>query len=197
LPGWTARWARSSGIDRRGLGSRIDILIVSDHGMTEVAPDRLIYLGDFVDPESVDVVELGTVVSLSARGDAEEEVYRRLRRAPHLTVYRKSEIPARYHYRAHPRVQPIVAVADAGWMVTTRAIASRSGHRRPRGMHGYPPDVPSMRALFLARGPSFRKGAVVEPFQSIHIYNLVAHLLDLTPAANDGALDSVRTILAP
>jgi hypothetical protein len=37
---------------------------------------------------------------------------------------------------------------------------------------------------------------VVEPFQGIHLYNLVAHLLGLTPAANDGALDSVRAVLA-
>jgi predicted AlkP superfamily pyrophosphatase or phosphodiesterase len=185
-----------TGIERLGLGSRVNLVVVSDHGMAEVSPERLIYLDDLVDPGSVDVVELGTVVSLSARAGAVEEVYRQLRRAPHLTVYRKAEIPERYHYRAHPRIQPIVAVADEGWMVTTRPTA-RSGRPMPRGMHGYPPDVPSMRALFLARGPAFRQGAVVEPFQNIHIHDLVAHLLGLAPAPNDGALDSVKAILAP
>ena len=184
-----------AGIEQRKLGGQVNLVIVSDHGMAEVAPERLIYLDDYVDSASADVVELGTVVSLSPRPGVEEPVYRRLSRAPHLRVYRKWEIPERYRYRTHPRIQPIVAVADEGWMVTTRAIASRSGWRMPRGMHGYPPDVPSMRAIFLARGPGFKKGAVVEPFQNIHLYELIAHLLGLTPASNDGALDSVRTVL--
>jgi len=62
-------------------------------------------------------------------------------------------------------------------------------------MHGYPPDLPSMRALFIARGPAFARGAVVPPFQNIHVYDLVAHILRLTPAANDGSLDSIKAVL--
>jgi predicted AlkP superfamily pyrophosphatase or phosphodiesterase len=184
-----------AGVEQRKLGGRVNLLIVSDHGMAEVGPERLIYLDDYLESGSADVVELGTVVSLAPRAGVEEAVYRGLHRAPHLKVYRKSEIPVRYHYRAHSRIQPIVAVADEGWMVTTRAIASRAGGRMSRGMHGYPPDVPSMRAIFLARGPEFKQGVVVEPFQNIHLYELIAHLLRLTPAPNDGVLDSVRTVL--
>ena len=52
-----------------------------------------------------------------------------------------------------------------------------------------------MRAIFLARGPDFKRGAVVAPFQNIHLYSLLAHLLGLTPAANDGSLDSVQAVL--
>jgi len=53
-----------------------------------------------------------------------------------------------------------------------------------------------MRALFLARGPAFRKGVVVEPFGSVHIYSLLTHVLGISPAANDGTLDSVKVVLA-
>jgi len=53
-----------------------------------------------------------------------------------------------------------------------------------------------MRALFLARGPAFARGAVVPPFQNIHVYDLVAHILGLTPAANDGSLDSTKAVLS-
>ena len=52
-----------------------------------------------------------------------------------------------------------------------------------------------MRAFFIASGPGFRRGAVVEPFQNIHVYDLVCRLLGLTPAPNDGSLDSVRAML--
>jgi hypothetical protein len=53
-----------------------------------------------------------------------------------------------------------------------------------------------MRALFLARGPAFNRGAVVEPFQNIHLYALLAHILELTPAPTAGELDSVKSVLA-
>jgi hypothetical protein len=53
-----------------------------------------------------------------------------------------------------------------------------------------------MRAIFIGRGPAFRKGAVVEPFQNIHIYPLLTHILGLRQASSDGTLDSVKTVLA-
>jgi ectonucleotide pyrophosphatase/phosphodiesterase family member 5 len=53
-----------------------------------------------------------------------------------------------------------------------------------------------MRALFLARGPAFAHGTVVPPFQNIHVYDLVAHILRLTPAPNDGSLDSIKAVLS-
>ena len=182
-----------AGMDQRGLSQRVNLVIVSDHGMAEVKPDHFLYIEDLLAPGSARVVDLGSVVALAPRPGQEDEVYRRLSRAPHLRVYRKSEIPASFHYRASHRIQPILAVADEGWIVTSRVRAQRP----PRGMHGYPPETPSMRALFLARGPAFRKGAVIEPFQNIHIYDLIARVLNLQPAPNDGSLDSVRALLAP
>ena len=53
-----------------------------------------------------------------------------------------------------------------------------------------------MRATFLARGPAFGKGVVVEPFQNIHIYSLLANIMQLRPAPTDGALDSVKAVLS-
>jgi hypothetical protein len=52
-----------------------------------------------------------------------------------------------------------------------------------------------MRAIFLARGPAFRKGVLVPPFQNIHLYSLLAEILGLEPARNDGSFDSVRAVV--
>lgn len=47
-----------------------------------------------------------------------DEVYEALARAhPNLTVYKKEEIPERWHYRYNSRIQPIIAVADEGWYI--------------------------------------------------------------------------------
>jgi hypothetical protein len=53
-----------------------------------------------------------------------------------------------------------------------------------------------MQAIFLARGPAFKKSVVVPPFRNIHLYELLAQLLGVTPARNDGSLDSVKSVLA-
>jgi predicted AlkP superfamily pyrophosphatase or phosphodiesterase len=182
-----------NGVKQRGLEGRVNLVIVSDHGMARVEPGRLIYLDDAVDPATVNIVDRGAVLSLSPRPGHADTVYRALRRLPHLRVYRRRDM-ARYHYGNHPRIPDIVAVADEGWLLTTRGVAALRS-RLTRGAHGYPPETPSMHAIFLARGPAFKKGVTVPPFQNIHIYALLAHLLGVTPAPNDGSLDSVRSVL--
>jgi hypothetical protein len=52
-----------------------------------------------------------------------------------------------------------------------------------------------MGATFIARGPAFKSGLAVAPFQNIHLYNLMAEILRLKPAPNDGSLDSLRVVL--
>ena len=43
-----------------------------------------------------------------------------------------------------------------------------------------------MHGLFIAYGPSFRRGLTVGRLDSLDVYPLMAELLDLEPAANDG-----------
>jgi predicted AlkP superfamily pyrophosphatase or phosphodiesterase len=114
-------------------------------------------------------------------------------RNPHLTVYRLADLRRRYHYEAGPRMAPLVAVAEEGWLPTTHA--RRRHGRQPKGMHGYGPEAPGMRALFIANGPSFRRSVVVPPFENVHLYSLMAALLGLHRAPGDGALDSVPPML--
>ena len=115
-----------------------------------------------------------------------------------LQVYRKGEVPARWHFNDNPRITPIVLVADEGWTITSRASLRRRAERgetRWGGAHGYDPALPSMGALFIAAGPGIAEGKVVAPFRNVHVYSLLTHLLGLTPASTDGTLDSVRAVL--
>jgi predicted AlkP superfamily pyrophosphatase or phosphodiesterase len=87
-----------------------------------------------------------------------------------------------------------VAIADDGWTISTRAIW-KTRPLTDRGNHGYDHQLRSMAAIFIAAGPDFKRGVVVPPFQNIHVYSLIAHLLGLHPAPNDGTFDSVRVLL--
>ncbi len=186
-----------AGLDERGLWGRVHLLVVSDHGMADTPREQVIVLDELVDLETANVVDWTPVAALWPRPDELDAVYRRLAGAhPHLTVYRKEELPERLHYRDSPRVAPLLALADEGWRIVSRAYLRLSDQRLPLGEHGYDPELPSMGALFVAAGPGLAgSGRVVAPFSNIHLYELMCHLLDLEPAPNDGALDEVRHLL--
>jgi predicted AlkP superfamily pyrophosphatase or phosphodiesterase len=183
------------GIAARGLTGRVNLVVVSDHGMASLAADRVIYLDDYVDLSRMTVVDLSPVGALAPAAGYEAEAYARLKGAhPRMQVYRKGELPARLHFNTNPRITPIVTIIDEGWVLATRAGVARLGHPRG-GAHGYDNALPSMGALFVASGPDFREGVVVPPFQNIHVYALLARLLGVTPAPNDGSPDSTRALL--
>jgi predicted AlkP superfamily pyrophosphatase or phosphodiesterase len=186
------------GIARLGLTNVVNIIVVADHGMTPVSSARTILLDDYLDLSTVEIVDWTPVAAIAPRAGDEERVYQALRgRHPHLQVYRKGEVPARWHFNAHPRITPIVAVADEGWTITTRtalAQANAAG-RTGGGAHGYDPELLSMGAVFIAAGPGIAEGRRVPAFRNIHVYPLMAHLLGLVPAPTSGSLDSVRAVL--
>lgn len=185
-----------AGLERRGLDGAVDLILVSDHGMAANTLERAIRLDDLVDIPTANVVDWNPVAALWPAAADVDAVYEALRDAhPHLSVYRREEIPERYHYRDHRRVPPILAVADEGWVITTRRMLETEPGRYPSGSHGYDPELVSMGALFVARGPSFVPGLVSEPFENIHVYELICHLLGVPPAPNDGDLDAVRHLL--
>ena len=179
------------GLERRRLKDRVNLVIVSDHGMAETNVDRVVVLDDYLSLDDVDVIDLNPTLGLFPPPDREEAVYQALVRAhPRLKVFRKAETPAHWHYRDHPRIPPIVGVADEGWQVLRRSALTGQlarASRGPTGAHGYDPATAmSMRGIFVASGPAFKSGVAVPPFENVHIYDALVKVLGLTPAANDG-----------
>lgn len=177
---------------RRG---KVNLVIVSDHGMASTGPGRVIWLDQYVAPDAIQVDEISTLLTAWPVAGLEDSVYRGLRRAPHLAVFRRMELPARFHLEG-PRVPPLIAVADPGWTIAQRTVKNPA----PRillGNHGYDDTVAAMGGIFIGHGPAFRRGLTVRPFRNIHVYPLLAEVLGLRPAPVDGSLDSVRALLAP
>nr|MBA2304572.1 alkaline phosphatase family protein [Acidobacteriota bacterium] len=175
--------------------SDVNLVIVSDHGMAPTSPKRVVWLDDYVSPEAVRVDEMSALLTAWPEEGLEDSVYRGLRRAPHLAVYRRAELPARFHLEGSPRVAPLVAIADQGWTIARRPAANAPAEII-LGNHGYDDSLSAMRAIFIARGPAFRRGVTVPPFRNIHVYPLLARVLGLNPGPHDGSLDSVRALLA-
>lgn len=186
------------GIAARGLTDAVNIIIVSDHGMTPVSPERVIVLDDYISFDDVDVIDWTPVSAIAPKPGAMERVYARLKDAhPQMAVYRKGEVPARYRFNDNPRITEIVAVAADGWTITSRAQVNRwrENNWRGGGNHGFDPATDNMGALFVAAGPQVAVGRVIPAFTNVHVYPFMAQLLRVTPARSDGSLDSLRAAL--
>lgn len=188
-----------AGLEQRRLLDHVNLVVVSDHGMSSTSLDRVVVLDDYISLDDVRVVDINPTLGLYPKPGKEEAVYRALRKAhPRLHVYRRRQTPKHWHYRDHPRIPPIVGVVDEGWQVLTRATVERMKQRgvgQVSGQHGYDPRVRSMRTAFVAAGPAFREGVVVKPFESVSVYNVLARVLGLTPAPNDGDPKVVKRVL--
>jgi len=178
-----------------GLADRVNLVVVSDHGMAETSAQRLVYLDDYIDRNSVDATSLGAFIALTPRTGDVAGLLRAIRSAPHIRVFPRDSTPAAWRYRDNPRIAAVVGVPDDGWLLTTHAARAAERNQGTGGAHGFLPTDTSMHALFIASGPAFRRGATVAPFRNVHVYELLCAVLGLRPAPNDGSLDSVRTLL--
>ncbi len=188
----------TAGIAHMGASDKVNIIIVSDHGMAERSPERVIFIDDFVDIDSVTVVDWNPVWMASAIDGNHDGVYQRLHGVhPNLTAYLREDVPERFHFKNNARVPPVIAIADEGWSITTRSYfdLNRDGFRGHT--HGYDNNAASMAGVFVATGPAFANGKIVDPFENVHLYALLCHILGIEPAPNDGNLDAIRKVLRP
>lgn len=169
-----------------------NVIVVSDHGMAQNSPERVIALEDYVDLAPEEVLEFGAMVQIVPLPGREDTIYAALRGAhPNMRVWKRSEIPSRLGTDDNPRLAPIVISPDAGWEVLPRRVPSGP----IPGDHGQDPLHPDMHGIFFAAGPGLRAGVVVPAIQQLDIYPLAAALLGLEPPSHDGDAARVAGLL--
>jgi predicted AlkP superfamily pyrophosphatase or phosphodiesterase len=181
------------GLKARGVFAQVNLIIVSDHGMATQDPNNAVILDELIDTGLAEKILWATeIVSIFPNPGKEDAIYSTLKvKLPsQAKVYRKAELSARYHYSNSPRIAPLLVLPDEGWIVTTRAKFEEWKAKNPanhlKGGHGYDNELPSMRAIFVAHGSAFKKGAIIEPFENVQLYNVMTRILGLNPAPNDG-----------
>ncbi len=185
-----------AGLEERGLLGQVNVVVVSDHGMAETGPQRVVIVDDYVEIADDEVFEQGAMLQIFPGEGREASILEALQGAhPQLEVYHRDEIPERYHLRGNPRVPPILGVPDVGWEVFTRAHFADYRDTMVLGDHGQDPADPRLHGLFVAAGPAFKEGLAIDRFESVELYNLMTDVLELKPAPNDGEPDALRHIL--
>jgi predicted AlkP superfamily pyrophosphatase or phosphodiesterase len=186
------------GLRSDGQYADTDLVVVSDHGMAQLAPGHEIYLDDIINRRAVSLVTLGAMAGVDPhRGFAGNEAATDLLGPhSHMHCWRKQDLPSHLHYGHNPRVPQIVCLAPPGWVITTHWAVKHRGYVL-RGVHGYDNTAPSMRALFIAEGPSFREGIEVPPFPNVDVYSLLAHILGVKPERNAASFSRMASLLKP
>ncbi len=187
-----------AGLKQRGMFDRINLIVLADHGMASTPPDQRIRLDQLIDVRHARVVSTGAISSIiPAPGHEAELEAALLKPHPHMTCWKKAQIPARLHYGHNPRVPPLVCSAQVGWLIISDRTKMLHHGKPIRGEHGFDNAALQMRALFVAHGPAFRRHAVVPGFPNVDVYPLMTHLLGIPAEANDGSYDAVKDMLTP
>jgi ectonucleotide pyrophosphatase/phosphodiesterase family member 5 len=181
-----------------GMLDRMNIMLVSDHGFTEVSPDRVIELHPVLDEYEVVTDGVGPIVMIKPENpDDIDPIYQRLKAGEnHYRVYLKEDMPAYWHYSAHGYIMPIIAVADMGWSLTSRPYDPARGYFATGGNHGYDNKHMDMHGIFYAMGPAFRSGYRTGTVKSVDIYPLILEIFGMQSRSGiDGDLKNVRFML--
>ena len=184
-----------AGLEARGRLATANLIVVSDHGMAPTSRDRVILVEDLVSASDGEVLSTGPHLTFEpAEGRQAQAEAALLRDHGHMTCWRKGDLPERFEYGRHRRVASLFCLADTGWEILPQAVAAK----RPLvgGAHGYDPDDPTMSAVFVAAGPAFRTGVQLPPIDNVDVYPLLARLLALGPAPNQGDLGALSPGLA-
>ncbi|XP_070556777.1 ectonucleotide pyrophosphatase/phosphodiesterase family member 5-like [Ptychodera flava] len=178
------------------LYQKINILITSDHGMTEISPDRLIQLDDYVNPDLYVLVDSSPVAAIYPVDNRNTmAIYNAFaRKHPNMTVYLKDSIPDHFHYKHNRRIMPIIAVADEGWCIVGDKTTWLND-TEIEGGHGYDNRYKSMHPFFIAHGPAIKRDFTLEQFNNVDIYPLICKIMEIEAAPNNGSLAIAGTML--
>lgn len=181
-------------MDSQGLTDKINLIVLSDHGMAELSSEKVIFLDELIDLDDVELIDWTPVALIQPEEGEIDGVYETLKKNENnYRVFKKEELPDQYHFSDHYRIPEIIMIADAGYTITSRNYFEERGVSG--GAHGYDHQAPEMRTIFLADGPAFKSGEIVNPFQSVHIYELICSILGLEPSENDGKFEDVEELL--
>ncbi|GAA6029087.1 hypothetical protein JCM8097_001587 [Rhodosporidiobolus ruineniae] len=153
-------------VDARNLTDAVDVVVVSDHGMTETSNDRLIFLDDILGADgfaAIDRNEGWPSAGLRFKpGTDTAEMLRRLKAAgaggsgkEGFECYTSEDMPERWHFTGHERISPIYCVPHLGWAFTNHHELEvvMANNYAVKGNHGYDNASPEMHGIFVAHGP--------------------------------------------
>ncbi|CAI4298756.1 BFH_collapsed_G0005710.mRNA.1.CDS.1 [Saccharomyces cerevisiae] len=197
-------------LQERNLTSFTNLVIVSDHGMSDiVVPSNVIIWEDLLDEKlRKDYVSHayleGPMMAISLKDSGNiNEVYHNLKTSideDKYTVYVNGNFPKEWNFNdgKNHHMASIWIVPEPGYAVMKKEQlkkVAKGDHKDKNednvftiGSHGYDNNAIDMRSVFIGMGPYFPQG-YIEPFQNTEIYNLLCDICGVAEKdrnSNDG-----------
>ncbi len=176
-------------------GDRINFIVLSDHGMEDISPERFVSWHAEIPEGWAEKVMATSPTSIFVKEGYVDSLYNRLSKIEHLSVWKHGEVPGELNYGTSERLGDLIVAPDLGWQFA-------SSPSKNNGAHGYSPKEPDMMVMFRAVGPDFKEGYEApftegeqSAFRNVDIYPLLCKLLGIKPAATDGNLERIVNIL--
>ncbi|KAJ3680948.1 hypothetical protein LUZ60_015437 [Juncus effusus] len=194
-----------SGLEKRNIFDDVNIILLGDHGMVGTCDGKLIFLDDLLDWVEIKsdwVQSESPLLAITpsngvSAADIVEKMNQglgsgKIQNGNHLKIYLKEDLPERFHYADSYRIPPIIGILDEGYKVE---LSRNESVKECGGAHGYDNEYFSMRTIFIAHGPKFAMGRKVKSFKNVEVYNVMANILNLKGAPNNGSASFANSIL--
>lgn len=164
-------------------GEKINVIIVSDHGMTEVSKERFIDMDDYIKPSWYKYAIGTNPTNIYTDEHLADSIINALADVEHINVWKHGQVPKELNYGTSDRCGDIIVAPDLGWQFS-------SVPNNIIGAHGYSPLEKDMHAIFIASGPSFENRTTCKNKQinNIDLYSILCDILLIKPAITDGKL---------
>ena len=168
----------------------VNLIVTSDHGMTEISDEKFISIEQTVNPDWVERIVSTNPTSIFCKEGCRDSLFEQLSKMKHISVWRKEEVPAHLNYGSSNHLGDIIVAPDLGWQFATTP-------RGLNGAHGYDINEPDMQIIFRACGPDFKRGYTLpHSFSNVDLYSILAELLKIEPAKTDGSLEKVQELFS-
>lgn len=170
-------------------GKKINVIITSDHGMTEISDDRFINWADYLKPSWYEHIIGTSPTNIYAKENCIDSIVSALSSIEHISVWRQGEVPEELNYGTSNRTGDVIVAPDLGWQFAAHP-------RQLSSAHGYSPKEKDMQVVFIASGPSFKRGLLSRKvdFKNVDIYPMLADILGIMPSQTDGNIINTNQI---
>jgi predicted AlkP superfamily pyrophosphatase or phosphodiesterase len=181
----------------------VNVILVSDHGMLNMKEESstYIFLDEIMDIKNSQVKYSvgGTQAHLYVSSESQRDsLYDALNgKSRKFSVRKQEEFPSHWHYNA-VRSGDLLITANPGYYIVERNRSKFEATRKRGscfGAHGYDPrQVPQMQGIFIANGPHIKPGLKIPAFENVHVYPLIAKILNLPLPEIDGRAEVLERI---
>ena len=174
-------------IEKSGLKDSTNLVIVSDHGMTELKVCNEINLEPVFEklPKSALVNRYYSTSSIYLPANLVDSVFASLPEIDHVTKVKRKNADPKYHIEDAIRYGDILFIPDLGYSFRNEGFWTKAGKWKDElfgvynSGHGFDPENSDMWGIFYAIGPSIKPNSSVDFANSVDVYPFCLDLLGL------------------